>query len=176
MNPDLIIFKAFNNLVGKCDIFDKFVIFCAEYLGYIYLLIIGFILLKNFKKNIYTIIEICISAFLARIVIAEIIRYIFYTDRPFVNFNVNQLLHHSASASFPSGHAIFFFAVSISVFLWNREWGIIGLLVSALMSLARIYGGIHWPSDILIGAGLGILVAIGVNKLMKYYLKQKNAR
>jgi undecaprenyl-diphosphatase len=176
MNIDLIIFRAFNSLAGKSAILDKFIIFCAGYLGWFYLLIVGLILLRNFKKNMYTIIEICISGFLARMIIAEAIQFLFYADRPFVNFNVNQLLRHSASASFPSGHAIFFFAVSMSIFLWNKKIGAIGLCTSVLVGLSRIFGGIHWPSDILMGAGLGIITAMVVNKLMKNYLKQKNTK
>ncbi len=176
MNPDLIIFRAFNNLSGKSNILDKFVIFCSEYSGYVYLLIVALILLRNFKKNIHTIIEICISGFLARIVIAEAIRFFFYPDRPFVNFNVNQLLHHSASGSFPSGHAIFFFAVSMSIFLWDKKIGVVGLSISLLIGLSRVLGGIHWPSDILVGAGLGMITAVIVNKIIKCYLKQKNVQ
>ncbi|MDQ3037632.1 MAG: phosphatase PAP2 family protein [Myxococcota bacterium] len=35
-------------------------------------------------------------------------------------------------------------------------------ILAALVSFARLYAGLHWPTDIVIGAALGIAIALGV--------------
>lgn len=65
------------------------------------------------------------------------------------------------ASSMPSDHATMFFALATSIFLIHRLWGTF-LLVHAIfvISLPRIYLGLHWPSDIFVGALVGILVAL----------------
>jgi undecaprenyl-diphosphatase len=75
-------------------------------------------------------------------------------------------LSHSVSSSFPSGHAAFFFALSTVLLLYNKKFyprpkfwwgaGLFFFLASFLISIARVFVGIHWPSDILAGAAIGI--------------------
>lgn len=59
-------------------------------------------------------------------------------------------------SSFPSDHAVLFFALATAVFLFDRKIGWF-LYVYAVfcISLPRIFLGIHYPSDILAGALFG---------------------
>lgn len=63
-------------------------------------------------------------------------------------------------AAFPSGHASRAFAFGSFVFLWFR-WrpGVPALVFAGLVAYSRIYLGLHWPSDALGGALVGIGVA-----------------
>jgi undecaprenyl-diphosphatase len=62
-------------------------------------------------------------------------------------------------SSFPSDHAVLFFAVATGLFIVDR-W--IGLLAFAhavvVISLPRVVLGLHYPSDILAGGVVGVLV------------------
>ena len=59
--------------------------------------------------------------------------------------------------SFPSDHAALFFALALGVFLVYRKAGVFALAYAALgISLPRIYIGLHYPTDILAGALLGL--------------------
>ncbi len=58
--------------------------------------------------------------------------------------------------SFPSGHAARAFAIAVLTFGWGPGWaGALLALWAPLVSLARIAMRLHYPSDVLAGAGLG---------------------
>jgi undecaprenyl-diphosphatase len=59
--------------------------------------------------------------------------------------------------SFPSGHALFFFAIATVLFCFNKRVGVLAFIAAAVMAIARVYVGVHWPSDILGGAVIGML-------------------
>jgi undecaprenyl-diphosphatase len=60
-------------------------------------------------------------------------------------------------SSFPSDHAALFFAIVAGVALANRGAGIAGLVyVIVAICFPRIYVGIHYPSDIVAGAVIGV--------------------
>ena len=64
-----------------------------------------------------------------------------------------------SSLSFPSAHALSSFAVATAMFRVDPATA--GALVVALASsLGRPYLGMHYPSDVLAGAGLGVLLGL----------------
>jgi membrane-associated phospholipid phosphatase len=65
--------------------------------------------------------------------------------------------------SFPSGHATRAFMLAIMTLALGPAWfGIIVLLWAPLVSLARVYVGVHYFSDVLAGAILGLLIGWGM--------------
>jgi len=153
---DLFIFQQINQFALKWLWFDTLAIFFAQYFEYILILCLLLFLLKNFKKYWPVIIQAFGAAILARLFIVNFIRWLWPRPRPFIENNVNLLLFHNA-ASFPSGHAAFYFAISTVVYFYNKKAGIGFFLASFLISISRVFCGIHWPSDILAGAVIGIL-------------------
>jgi undecaprenyl-diphosphatase len=64
-------------------------------------------------------------------------------------------------SAMPSDHAAFFFALSAGLMMLNRKAGIVAAVLSLfVVCLPRIYFGWHWPSDIVAGAALGILIMV----------------
>ena len=62
-------------------------------------------------------------------------------------------------SSFPSDHAVLFFALSTGMYLVNKKAGVFLYLYTILgVALPRIFLGIHYPTDILAGATLGVLL------------------
>lgn len=63
--------------------------------------------------------------------------------------------------SFPSGHTTTAFALAMWVLLLTyrtryRWWGYGALVLAGLVGLSRIYRGVHYPFDVLVGALLGV--------------------
>ena len=75
------------------------------------------------------------------------------------------------SFGFPSSHAANFTASMLLLSLVYRRWvPYICLPFAGLISLSRVYIGVHWPSDVLvgiaIGAALGWVAYLGFKKIM----------
>ena len=69
------------------------------------------------------------------------------------------------SFSMPSGHAISSFAAATTLFYLPRyfvptlaRW--YPLVLAATVALSRVYLGVHYPSDVIVGAALGSTVAL----------------
>jgi len=167
---DHLIFQQINNFALRFFWLDKIAIFCAKFLPYILIGSLFILLIKNFKKYYKIIIQALISGIFARFIIVEIIRFIWYRPRPFILNSVNLLINHSSSGSFPSGHASFFFALSTLIYLYNKKTGILFLIASFLISVSRVFCGVHWPFDILVGALIGVFSALLIKKIFEKYL------
>lgn len=168
MNLDLYLFNFVNQFAGKWAWLDYFGIFCAEYLGYVLLLALAVFLLVNYKKYWKMVFEALVAAVFTRFVLAEIVRMIWFRARPFVMQNFIPLINQSPKeASFPSGHASFYFALSTIVYFYNKKAGILFFIAGFFIAIARVFVGVHWPSDILAGAILGISMGYILNKLFR---------
>lgn len=157
MNIDIFLFNKINGLAGKCIFLDKTAIFFAKYFEYFLILVLFLFLAKNLKKYWLMVAQSFTAAILARLGITEIIRWLWQRPRPFVTNHINLLFNYNPSEpSFPSGHAAFYFAIATVVYSWNKKTGILFYIASFLIIISRVFSGIHWPSDILAGAIIGI--------------------
>ena len=64
-----------------------------------------------------------------------------------------------SSLSFPSAHATSSFAVATAMTRVD-ELAALAFLLAFALSLGRPYLGMHYPSDVLVGAGLGTLIGL----------------
>jgi undecaprenyl-diphosphatase len=88
--------------------------------------------------------------------------------RPFlVHPEPAPLLVNVIGDSFPSGHAATSFAGAtvLARYLPGR-WPVLFLLATAI-AFSRVYVGVHYPSDVLGGAVLGVLVATALPLLAR---------
>ncbi len=66
---------------------------------------------------------------------------------------------YKPSYSFPSSHAANIAASMLFLGLVYRRWIAPLVAIAAIVSLSRIYVGVHWVSDVVVGAALGALIA-----------------
>ena len=63
--------------------------------------------------------------------------------------------------SLPSNHTLNMFAAATVIALWFRRWGVAMYGLAAAVAYSRIYVGAHWPSDVVVSMGLGVLIGLG---------------
>lgn len=80
-----------------------------------------------------------------------------FVPRPFVAHPVLLLVDAARDSSFPSDHATAAFSVATAALLWRMPGRRLLLPGAALIALARVYVGAHYPADVLVGAGLGAM-------------------
>jgi undecaprenyl-diphosphatase len=90
-------------------------------------------------------------------IIANVLKFLFNTQRPYEIYSFIQKLSVGGSPSFPSGHTADAFAFAIAVSLVYPKWYIIisGLIWASLVGYSRMSLGVHFPSDVVGGALIG---------------------
>lgn len=79
------------------------------------------------------------------------------------------LIPRPADYSFPSGHTSAGFAVASALLLEKSKLGIPVLVLAVIIAFSRLYLYVHFPSDVLAGALLGVVSAFVV---ARYVIKQ----
>ncbi len=72
------------------------------------------------------------------------------------------------SYSFPSGHTSSAFAAGVAILCYNRKMGIPATLFAFLMGFTRIYVGVHYTTDVIAGAVVGVIYALMGVLVTKY--------
>lgn len=165
MTLDVRILYFLNGFLGTSTLLDNTFLFLASYLPF--LLVAAFLLLLYFstysrRDKRYLFWVTTVSALTARFGVTEIIRFFYHRPRPFAAFPQIHALFTDTEWSFPSGHATFFFAMAAALYLYNKKWGVGFFIATLAVTISRVVAGVHYPSDILGGAGIGIAVACAV--------------
>ena len=67
-------------------------------------------------------------------------------------------------SSFPSDQATYFFAFAAGFWFFSARLGLAMAAYSLVIIMSRVYLGTHFPSDVLIGALLGVAVQLALNR------------
>lgn len=173
---DQSLFFVLYNLAGHTSFGDFLIVFFGEYFLYPVLVIFAWFVYQSWRKGdatrTYRYVVAGLSAIIARFGVASFIRLFYHRPRPFLALSLPHLLNDTAY-SFPSGHTIFLFALATATYFFNKKLAYFLYISGAIIGLARVAGGVHYPSDILGGAVLGILTGIVVYKLYEKFFRSR---
>lgn len=105
------------------------------------------------------------SVFVASIT-TGILKIMIGRPRPILfNEGFHPFLIEWAFNSMPSGHAAATFAGLVMLGMLAPRWKPLTWTVAIIVGFSRVYIGAHWPTDVLVGAFIGMVVA----DLVKYW-------
>ena len=163
MNIDLYLFGAINRYAGKSRIIDSLAVFFADYVVYIFIAVLLVVAIVMGQWRIFFI--PLLAGGISRFIIVGIIYAFYQRKRPLEVLTITSLIKKPNHPSFPSGHASFFFGVAFAIAFFSFPWAIAASLLILLVCLARIFCGVHWPLDILGGAGAALIACIIIQQL-----------
>lgn len=172
MNLNVELFYIINHNFQN-PIFDTIMPIITNFGSFLGLLLIciACLLITRYYKNekYFRIAKLCLFSLLIAAGIALCLKLSVAEERPFVTLsNVRQLTVPSEPNSFPSGHtsSIFSIITILAHEFWeNKSLVIILAILGITIGFSRVYCGVHYPCDVLVGMMVGILSGVIVLKL-----------
>ena len=164
-----------NNL--RTPFFDFF-FSCITKLGdhgifWIALSIILLIPKKTRKVGLTMSLSIIIGYLIGNIALKNIVA----RTRPYdLNTAIKLIASKPSDYSFPSGHTLISVECAVSIFFYNKKWGTAALVTAALVGLSRLYLYMHYPTDVLCGALLGVATAFIAKVITDKIYKNKSLK
>ncbi len=78
------------------------------------------------------------------------------------------LVSRPSSSSFPSTHSAWAFGGATAIFLQHKKAGIAAYVVAVLIGFSRLYLFLHFPTDVLFGAGMGVALGFAADRLTAF--------
>lgn len=175
-NIDVFFFYVINHTLSN-PVFDKFFPFITDvknwYIAYIILWLVA--IFKGGRIGKISAIGIIILIVLSDQLSSHLLKPLFERVRPCNALpDVNILINCTHSYSLPSSHAVNNFAAAIFFTRLFPKFKWTFIIVATLAALSRPYVGVHYPSDIIVGAMIGSLIgyifsiiALKIDELIK---------
>jgi undecaprenyl-diphosphatase len=111
------------------------------------------------------------SSVISWLIIDKLLGAIYYENRPFVILkHVNLLFHYTANNSFPSDHSAVTMALASMIFIYNKKLGWGFIFLSILIGFSRVFSGVHYPDDIIVGF-LSVILSTYIIYLLRHKLE-----
>lgn len=130
--------------------------------------VIAFLLLIS-KRTRKIGIACCLALILSYAVNNLMIKNIVQRARPYdVIDHLKVLISRPESYSFPSGHAASSFAAAGSIFRNSSKkiYGVLALTLATIIAFSRVYLGVHYMSDIVVGAVSGLVMSVIAQRII----------
>lgn len=161
MSPDIVLFRLIN-LHEPIPLLDSLMVFMTNKAYLFFFLFAVIAVIKEGKRALLPI-SLSIIAWILSDGVGNILKNALERPRPFLVIeDVRMLVGYRSSFSFPSNHAVTYTAGAIILSYFFRYLRIPSFIVVFIVCISRVYVGVHYPSDVIGGAVLGILIALAV--------------
>ena len=152
----------------RCDFLDAFFKFVTTLGNGGAIWIAAGVLLLAFKKYRRTGVAVLLGLLGGLIIGNLILKNLIARERPcWINETVELLIKMPTGYSFPSGHTLSSVIAATCMLVRDKHLGIPACILAALIAFSRMYLYVHFPTDILGAAVLGIGIAWGITRLCK---------
>ena len=149
-------------------------IFGAQYLY----LLVGVIALVGFwklpKENKKEIIIFGAIALPAIYLVSKIGVWLYFDPRPFVVSHFTPLIPHAPDNGFPSDHVLLISAIASIIYPFSKKASVMIWAVTVLVSISRVYVGIHHPVDVVGSVIISVVVSVLVYFIFNRFIKKLN--
>ena len=121
---------------------------------------------------------LCSAALVCSVIINNvIIKHAVLRVRPYEAVEgLQRIVGKAHDTSFPSGHAAGSFVLAAVIFRETpRKIGVPVLILALLIALSRLYVGVHYPTDVLVGMISGTLIGIATCFVYHKYIARSSA-
>jgi len=168
---DVSLFRALNDLCGLNPTLDRIAVHAQIIQGTIFVGIVGALWFwpEDTKRHRETITIMILAIIVSLMLNRTVSTLLPFRHRPMYTLGANTPgfeWHADLErwSSFPSDTATLLFTTAAGFWLVSRWWGFVFGVFAISTSLARVYLGIHYPSDILAGALLGVGATLALNR------------
>ncbi len=165
---DLVLFRWLNGLAGRWAVFDIGIIFLSTvfvFLWVLFILFYGYASRKSLSFPTF-VLGLGVSIFVSRLILVELVRLFWERIRPHLAMTVTQLIEKSPEASFPSGHTAVLFSVAAYIYPINGKLAVLTGIIGLMVGISRVISGVHYVSDVLAGAVVGVLAGTIIRKFI----------
>jgi len=153
---NIYLFHSINSLATQFPIIDKIAVFLADDLNTVFISLLVLMLVLKWKTH-HLIFAKTLFIVLISLILSDLIEYLGH-----------KLIGHGLSSSFPSQHTLTVVIIAFAYLLAGfKTIGIIGLFVSLVVGLSRIYVGVHFPFDVVGSFLIGFLLVVFSNYMLK---------
>ena len=93
--------------------------------------------------------------------LVSVLRKLLNVPRPYETWNITPLiLKNTKGQSMPSRHVFSATIISMAILRLNLILGIFFLILSLVIALCRVLGGVHYPRDVIAGFLVGIVCGL----------------
>ena len=147
---------------------DALFIFGAEKLFILSFIVVGYFFYKLPKEKRIEIIIFTFFTLPLAFILGEFARHLYVNPRPFVVRGFEPLISHAPDNGFPSDHALLLSSIAAIVSFFSRKYALILWAITLLVSLSRMYAGLHHSIDILGSILIALLSATVVHVVLSW--------
>jgi membrane-associated phospholipid phosphatase len=166
---DLSVFLFINDSVGRYGVLDTYMVLLTNQVVQFFLIAISVYvivvaplralgvreMLRSMKIGVIYTVAIAVTG-----AVVHLLKHTIAAPRPFMVLrDISVLAPYQEGYSFPSMHTALTTAVATILWCYYPRIGKPFAIIAALVGFSRVYVGVHYPIDVVVGALIGIAMA-----------------